>query len=195
MTTFSRTPLHYNKIRYIQKPNKKMKVKGKQTKIKHLYGTQRYLNATISNVDCRSAEQQPPENCKQRRARKLFHSSRQTGPPLAATPRDLRCLSSPGRHPVPHLLKTLHGFLRNSLLSWKCVASQIDLPAWDAVRHPTLWPSSAVHDGGFHELGVGFWPLVEVDVSGPHWDSCIVHTVGYADFVHFRQLRFISESC
>ncbi|KAK6146959.1 hypothetical protein DH2020_017871 [Rehmannia glutinosa] len=73
----------------------------------------------------------------------------------------------------------------HGLLSRKRVAPEIHLPAGNAVHHPAMQPRSAVRGGGFHELGVGFRPLVEIGISGPDWiDSCIVYTARYANFAH-----------
>lgn len=129
----------------------------------------------IHNIYSGGAKQKPPED---------------VTPPLQLPPPptpETSILFSSGDHLLSDLHKTFHGSLGHRLLlSWKRVASEIHLPAINALPHPILQRRSAALRCGLHELGVGFRPLVEVNVGCPDRNSrLVIHAVWYACFAHF----------
>lgn len=96
-------------------------------------------------------------------------------------------LHSPKTHGRLLILRLL------TIISRELVASQVHLPARDAVNNPRvaihMHPSAHVRPrrNWSDELGVRLRPLVEIDVGGADRNArvtCVVYTAGYANGSH-----------
>lgn len=133
----------------------------------------------IHNINTSTARQEPLKDTKQSRARYLF----------SFFPNDHTFLGFHLLHlyPPKTFLGLFHHFL--FIVSAKCVASKIQLSAWDAVHHPWMLLRTIFSAGTHwpHKRSVWFRPLVEVHIAGSHrnaWVSCIVNAIWYTRRVH-----------
>jgi len=123
----------------------------------------------IHNINTSTARQEPLKDTKQSRASYLF---------------SFHLLHL---YPPKTFLGLFHHFL--FIVSAKCVASKIQLSAWDAVHHPWMLLQTIFSAGAHwpHKGSVWFRPLVEVHVAGSHWNawvSCVVDAIWYTSRVH-----------